>query len=94
MTNVTLLRCIMDAYGVYRFQVGAPAWMNSSRYDIIAKAAGTVPPDQLRPMLQTLLAERFHLTVHRERKNQKVYVLGRPRAGTSFAWQRSRAAKR
>jgi uncharacterized protein (TIGR03435 family) len=81
MTNVTLVTCLMDAYKLYRFQVSAPAWMNSSRYDIAARAADPVPPDQLRLMLRTLLAERFHLTFHREQRNLKVYSLTESRRG-------------
>jgi uncharacterized protein (TIGR03435 family) len=75
MTNITLITCLMDAYRIYRFQVSAPAWMNSVRYDITAKAADPVPPDQVRLMLRTLLADRFHLTFHQVQKDLKVYSL-------------------
>jgi uncharacterized protein (TIGR03435 family) len=75
MTNVTLITCLMDAYRLYRFQISGPLWMNSSRYDIAAKAADPVPPDQIRLMLRALLAERFHLTFHYTQRNLKVYSL-------------------
>jgi uncharacterized protein (TIGR03435 family) len=75
MTNVTLITCLMDAYRIYAYQISAPGWMNSARYDITAKAAGPVSTDQLRLMLQTLLAERFHLALHHVRKDLNVYSL-------------------
>jgi uncharacterized protein (TIGR03435 family) len=75
MTNVTLIRCMTEAYGVYAFQIGAPAWMNSTRYDIAARAANAVPEDQVRLMLRQLLAERFHLTFRREHRDLSLYSL-------------------
>lgn len=47
----------------------------ASRYDIVAKADHAASNDQLRAMLQTLLADRFKLTVHRASKVQPVYKL-------------------
>ena len=75
MTNVTLVRCMKEAYGVYPFQIGAPDWMNSIRYDIAARTANAAPEDQLRLMLQQLLAERFHLSLHHEHRDLSVYSL-------------------
>jgi uncharacterized protein (TIGR03435 family) len=75
MSNVTLITCIMSAYRIHRFQVSFPAWMNSARYDINAKAGTDAPPEQLRLMLRTLLRERFHLNFHREQKTLGVYLL-------------------
>jgi uncharacterized protein (TIGR03435 family) len=65
------------AYKVQNFEIsGGPAWINSDGYDINAKAAdSTVGIDQLRPMLQTLLEDRFKLMVHRETKEVPVYAL-------------------
>ncbi|HVV44237.1 MAG TPA: TIGR03435 family protein [Bryobacteraceae bacterium] len=77
MTNVTLIRCIAEAYGVFPFQIGAPGWMDSARYDIVARAANAAEEDQLRRMLQSLLAERFHLAFHREHRDLSLYSLER-----------------
>jgi uncharacterized protein (TIGR03435 family) len=67
------------------FQIqGGPAWMNSERYDIFAKSElGDEPPGdpnpasihQTRLKLQALLADRFHLQVHRETREIPVYAL-------------------
>jgi uncharacterized protein (TIGR03435 family) len=56
---------------------GGPAWAqcgllaSSDLYRVIAKAPGDPPPstDQFRLMLQTLLADRFQLTVHHVQKD-------------------------
>ncbi len=74
-SNVTPRLCIQRAYGVKPHQVSGPEWINTERYTILAKAAGAVPEDQLLLMLQTLLAERFKLAIHRVKKEMPVYAL-------------------
>jgi uncharacterized protein (TIGR03435 family) len=71
--NVTLLFCIRIAYDVQ--EVSGPNWVSTEQYDIAAKTAAQVNQDQLRLMLQTLLAERFKLVVHREERTRSVYEL-------------------
>jgi uncharacterized protein (TIGR03435 family) len=72
----TLRDLIMDAYGVKRPQIsGAPNWLDSERFDIVAKVPEAATKEQVRVMLQNLLAERFKLTVHRETKELPVYAL-------------------
>ena len=44
----------------------------NARYDVVAKTGQEVARDQLLVMLQTLLADRFKLTLHREEKVQPV----------------------
>jgi uncharacterized protein (TIGR03435 family) len=68
--NVTLKGCIRAAYGLQGYQIsGGPEWLASERYDIVAKAAGRATEEQMMPMLQTLLADRFKLVVRRESKD-------------------------
>jgi uncharacterized protein (TIGR03435 family) len=52
-----------------------PTWLRDKRYDIIAKAVRETHETQVRQMLQSLLAERFHLTLHHEQKEMRGYVL-------------------
>jgi len=74
--NVTLKRCIMGAYGVGPNQIfGGPDWLDSDRFEIAAKAEQPVGDRILMTMLQTLLAERFRLALHRETKPIQAYVL-------------------
>lgn len=76
-SNVTLKRCIIGAYGVGPNQVsGGPSWLDSDRFEISAKADQPVNEDAvLMVMLQSLLAERFKLVLHRETKSISAFVL-------------------
>src|SRR5262249_4257252 len=59
--NSTLKQCIQWAYNVQESQISGPSWMESERFDIVARSAGQAPIEQLRLMLQNLLKERFKL---------------------------------
>jgi len=75
-TNVTLKRSIIGAYSVGPNQVvGGPDWIDSDRFDINAKAGDDAGDRRLSLMLQSLLAERFHLVLHRETRPLSAYVL-------------------
>ena len=54
---------------------GLPKWITTDSYSIEARASGHPTKDQMRLMMQTLLAERFHLTVHFENKEVPVEIL-------------------
>jgi uncharacterized protein (TIGR03435 family) len=75
--NVTLKRCIMGAYGVGPHQIfGGPDWLESDRFEILAKAEQPIDDDAaLMAMLQDLLAERFKLALHRETRTIRAFVL-------------------
>jgi uncharacterized protein (TIGR03435 family) len=76
MRNVTLKYCIQAAYSVKDFQIsGGPKWIEEDRYNIDAKADGPAKDPELMAMLQTLLADRFHLSLHRETKPFPGYAL-------------------
>jgi uncharacterized protein (TIGR03435 family) len=51
---------------------------------VVAKAASKVSADDLKRMLEPLLAERFHLIVHRETRTVPVYVLLVDKGGPRF----------
>ncbi len=74
--NVTLKRCIMGAYALGPNQIlGGPDWMDTDRFDIAAKADQPVGDRIQMTMLQTLLADRFRLKLHRETKPVQTYVM-------------------
>lgn len=75
MRNVSLGVCIQWAYRVKEYQVTGASWTGSERYDVFARTGSPVSENQLRVMLQALLAERFHLVFHRDRKELPVYAL-------------------
>jgi uncharacterized protein (TIGR03435 family) len=55
---------------------GGPAWIDSDRYQISAKAGDAVSKDMMNgPMLQVLLEERFRLKLHRETREVPIYAL-------------------
>jgi len=73
--SMSLLDLIRAAYRVQPYQVAGPDWMKTERFDILAKMPEGASKDQVPEMLQALLAERFKLTIHRDNKEQPVYVL-------------------
>jgi uncharacterized protein (TIGR03435 family) len=77
-TNVTLRRLIQRAYKLHDAQIiGAPGWAADERFDLDARMA-TAPaggPDAVFPLLQPLLADRFHLRAHMETRELPAYVL-------------------
>jgi uncharacterized protein (TIGR03435 family) len=80
--GLTLKVLIQIAYNAPEWGIaGGPKWMYSDPYDV----AATLPPgstaEQTPRMLQTLLAERFHLTLRHETKQMHVYDLGVAKGG-------------
>jgi uncharacterized protein (TIGR03435 family) len=80
-TNLSLLVLIRFAFeqsprgrGMAPFEVeGGPKWIGSDRFDITATAGRNVSLTELRQMLQTLLAERFQLKTHYEKRQLPIY---------------------
>jgi uncharacterized protein (TIGR03435 family) len=89
--GLSLNLLIMEAYNLKAYQIAAgPDWMGGGsmsdvaakaasieEYDVSAKAEGeaALTRDQARLILQAVLADRFHLRVHRETKEIPVYAL-------------------
>jgi len=75
-TYVVPALLISVAYGVQGFEIaGAPPWINSDRYDVIAKSAAPISVAERAAMIQALLEDRFQLKLHRETREAKVAVL-------------------
>ena len=55
--------------------VGLPDWTRTERYDVRAKASRPASRQEVLGMLQTLLADRFSMKVHRETREMDVYAL-------------------
>jgi uncharacterized protein (TIGR03435 family) len=76
--NTPLSMLLTFAYGIHPKQVtGAPPWVDSEKYDISAQPDGEGQPNdkQWRTMLQKLLADRFKLSFHRDKKELAVYAI-------------------
>lgn len=86
--NTTLTELITFAYQLHAKQVtGGPSWMESQKYDLMAKpdVDGTPNTTQLRTMLQKLLADRFQLAFHHDKKELSVYTLVVAKTGSKLA---------
>jgi uncharacterized protein (TIGR03435 family) len=80
--NAPLMLLIQNAYAVQAYQVvGGPAWINSDGYDVEAKPEGNTDRKQMWLMLETLLADRFKLALHRETRELPVYALTAAKGG-------------
>ncbi len=76
--DLSLQFLIQMAWGVEADQLsGKPSWLDSDFYDIEAKPEEGIKlsPDELKPRLQNLLVERFHLATHFETKMVRGYAL-------------------
>lgn len=73
--NFTLRRLIMFAYDVKGYSLVGPDFLDSVSYDITAKPPAKSERKDLKPMMQTLLAERFKLEIHRETKTLTGYAM-------------------
>ena len=90
LTQATMVDLIATAYGVDADNVhGGPSWLERNRYDIRAKVPPGTTPDDVKLMLRTLLANRFHLVVKIGTAPMPTYILstgpGKPKMTQSDA---------
>jgi len=81
-TNVPLRQLILMAYQLQPFQIeGAPAWITTERFDVVAKGSGPLAPaapgtpGPIQVMMKSLLADRFKLVARIEKKEMPIYAL-------------------
>lgn len=76
LTNVNLQTLVSMAYNIQSFQLaGGPSWLRSRRFDVAAKSPIGTAKSQTWVMLQSLLADRFQLTIHRETRELPIFEL-------------------
>jgi uncharacterized protein (TIGR03435 family) len=85
----TVRGLIMYAYNMKNYQVSGPtppSPVGDTFYDVVAKAEGDAAPtkEEFRQMLQSLLADRFKLKIHRENREMPVYALVLGKNGPKF----------
>ena len=86
--NASLVDLISYAYEVQATQiVGGPDWLSKTRYDVTATMdqKGEPSHQQLRTMMKKLLADRFQLTYHTDKRYLSAYVLTVAKGGTKLA---------
>jgi uncharacterized protein (TIGR03435 family) len=84
MHDVTLSTCLQWAYNIPQALVTGPSSLQEVHYDITAKTDPSTTQDQMRVMLRTLLADRFKLTFHTEKRELRVYTLTIAKSGTKM----------
>jgi uncharacterized protein (TIGR03435 family) len=93
--TANMLELICNAYGLQNEKVqGGPSWLETDYYDISTKAPVNTPPEAVKRMLQSLLAERFQLKVHTDTKPMPAFGLalgkGKPKLKESDGAAESR----
>ncbi|MGH9393676.1 MAG: TIGR03435 family protein [Terriglobales bacterium] len=83
---------ICTAYAVKPYQVSGPDWTSRERFDILATLPQGATKDQVPQMLQTLLAQRFHLVLHRDTHSLPVYALAVDQGGPKLPPAEAEAA--
>ena len=74
--NFTLRDLVRGAYGLRDQQLtGGPDWFDRERFDVIARGPANASGAQVDAMMRTLLAERYALAAHWERRELPVYEL-------------------
>jgi uncharacterized protein (TIGR03435 family) len=85
VVNAPVRLMLMNAYGIQFSQIaGEPDWLSSETWSIDARAGGNATRDELMLMLRSLLADRFHLTVHHESRETSVYALTVAKKGSKL----------
>jgi uncharacterized protein (TIGR03435 family) len=74
-TSIDLFSLTTLAFGIDAYQLQGPDWLSSARFDISAKLAPGTTVEQYRLMLQNLLADRFKMAIHSDKKESRVFDL-------------------
>jgi len=83
--DATMLNLIVSAYGVSEDTIaGGPGWLSSDLFDVIAKVPDGTTPATANLMLQTLLAERFGLIIHKGTAPVPRFVLSVGKGGSKL----------
>ena len=82
-TDSSLSDLLKFAYDLHPRQLVGPAWIEVEKYDISAKPDTDGIPNgaQLKMMVQKLLADRFQLTFHKDKKELSVYAITASKPG-------------
>jgi uncharacterized protein (TIGR03435 family) len=82
IAHASIQNLMAQAFRIKNFQISGPGWLDTDRFDIIARIPEGATQDQLPAMLQALLRDRFGLAFHKEQRRMIAYVL-RPKKGAA-----------
>lgn len=85
LTYVSVQNLLAQAYRIKNFQISGPDWLDSERFDIVAKLPKDADEEQLPAMLQSLLRDRFRLAFHLESRTVTAYVLVTAKGGPKMS---------
>jgi len=80
-TNVNLRMLLARAYNVKNYQIAGPNYIDTERFDIVAKVPAGATKEQVPAMFQNLLKERFKLALHHETKEMPMFALVAAKGG-------------
>jgi len=86
--NLPVTALITFAYGIHPRQlVGGPDWIEKDRYDVLGKPDVEGQPNQrqMRALIQKLLADRFSLKFHHEKRELSVYLMVAGKTGVKLS---------
>jgi uncharacterized protein (TIGR03435 family) len=78
MQNVSMKKVMLNAYGIpddREYMIAGPEWLTSEHFDIDATFPADTPAAKVREMMQTMLADRFKLVLHKETRQLPMYSL-------------------
>jgi uncharacterized protein (TIGR03435 family) len=73
--NCSISMLVMSAYSISNYQYSGPEWADSERFFVSAKIPEGTTKEQFQRMKQNLLADRFKLKFHYDKKEMPQYVL-------------------
>src|SRR5579863_4869306 len=77
----TLKMLVMQAYHVKSQEVFGPAWLEEAHFNVSAKVPAGATREQVSMMFRNLLAERFQMVLHKEKRLLPVYALAVAKGG-------------
>ena len=83
-SNMGLKGLVSFAYDTSGLQISGPSWTEDDRFDLVATMPNGTTREQFQVMLQNLLAERFKLEIHREKKTISLYSLTVGKGGSKL----------
>lgn len=77
----SLLNLIAWSFGIDRFRIIGPDWIQHTTYNLNAKADGAASEQEIKVMLKGLLADRLELTIHFETRRVLLIAMDVAKSG-------------
>jgi uncharacterized protein (TIGR03435 family) len=87
-TGTSLIDLLKYAYALQEQEiVGGPKWLKTQKFNLVGDPETQTRPssDEFKKMVQNLLADRFHLTAHRETRDLSVFEIVPAKGGPKLS---------